>query len=560
MGVEKTTRLCVKSKTMPFSTHLYPLLLALLCAGILPQPALTAANLPELKAEGEGSAQEIFTVNTRVTGNYGVATVLLDPSSSPGLAYGQYYQSTVIQMQAIYNSGIDQFSKWQLDGQDIGDTNPKLLTVRHDMTLTAVFVPASGEGEGEGAGGGEGASDSFMAIAVVQGNTAPAAVSMQPTNSAGLPTGHFVPYTVIQVETFYESTTDTFLGWQLNGVQLTAENPKFFTVREDLEIIALFSPVSTEGEGEGGVLSYLLSPYVTGNSATASVVAVPSNSPGLPYGRFLPDTSVRIYAEFNDTVDAFTGWRLNGIDAGTENPRWITMTEDYTLLAIFEPAPPEGEGEGNPEGEGEGGEPVCHFTTRSSGNSAEVTFTLSPAHGEGLEDGYFFKGATVELAVGYDESKDAFAGWGLAKSGEKAVRKKTFLIDQDLQVTAYFQAIATEGEGEGTVQTGIHSADWHEGYDNQIDLTELLRVIQFFNSDGYHCAQEGDLSDEGFMPGPGPALCQPHDADYFDGGSDWVINLSELLRIIQFYNLKGYHACPDADPATEDGFCTGLPE
>ena len=38
---------------------------------------------------------------------------------------------------------------------------------------------------------------------------------------------------------------------------------------------------------------------------------------------------------------------------------------------------------------------------------------------------------------------------------------------------------------------------------------------------------------------------------------DWKIELSELLRIIQFFNSGGYHACPDAVPATEDGYCVG---
>ena len=35
------------------------------------------------------------------------------------------------------------------------------------------------------------------------------------------------------------------------------------------------------------------------------------------------------------------------------------------------------------------------------------------------------------------------------------------------------------------------------------------------------------------------------------------ISLSELLRLIQFFNSGGYHACPGEDPPTEDGFCVG---
>lgn len=40
-----------------------------------------------------------------------------------------------------------------------------------------------------------------------------------------------------------------------------------------------------------------------------------------------------------------------------------------------------------------------------------------------------------------------------------------------------------------------------------------------------------------------------------DTDFDNQISLSELLRVIQFYNVGTYHSCPDA--GTEDGFCTG---
>lgn len=78
-------------------------------------------------------------------------------------------------------------------------------------------------------------------------------------------------------------------------------------------------------------------------------------------------------------------------------------------------------------------------------------------------------------------------------------------------------------------------------------------MIQFYNSGGYHCAQPGDISDEGYMPGldGGAQSCAPHAGDY--NTQDWMISLSELLRMIQFYNSGGYYACP----GSEDGFCPG---
>lgn len=95
----------------------------------------------------------------------------------------------------------------------------------------------------------------------------------------------------------------------------------------------------------------------------------------------------------------------------------------------------------------------------------------------------------------------------------------------------------------------IHSAD--QDADHQISLSEMLRVIQMYNSLGYHCAAG---TEDGYAPGAGDtSSCAPHLSDY--SPQDWSISLSEMLRIVQFFNSFGYIYCPDAD--TEDGFCPG---
>jgi len=97
------------------------------------------------------------------------------------------------------------------------------------------------------------------------------------------------------------------------------------------------------------------------------------------------------------------------------------------------------------------------------------------------------------------------------------------------------------------VVLGTHSAD-PDG-DGIISLSELLRVIQFYNSNGIHC-QDG--TEDGYAPGAGDQSCIPHHSDY--NPQDWRINLSEVLRMIQFFNSSGYHPCE----GSEDGFCPGL--
>ncbi len=105
-----------------------------------------------------------------------------------------------------------------------------------------------------------------------------------------------------------------------------------------------------------------------------------------------------------------------------------------------------------------------------------------------------------------------------------------------------------EGTPEGTVEGEIppHNAD--QNGDGQINLSELLRVIQFFNFGEYHCDAG---SEDGYAPGPGDHSCNPHASDY--NPQDWVISLSELLRLIQFFNSGGYYPCEGG----EDGYCPG---
>lgn len=85
--------------------------------------------------------------------------------------------------------------------------------------------------------------------------------------------------------------------------------------------------------------------------------------------------------------------------------------------------------------------------------------------------------------------------------------------------------------------------------DSDISLSELLRVIQFYNSDGFGCDA---VTEDGYVPGGGETECAPHDSDY--APRDWRIALSELLRLVQLYNSARYHTDPDG----EDGFAPGL--
>lgn len=108
----------------------------------------------------------------------------------------------------------------------------------------------------------------------------------------------------------------------------------------------------------------------------------------------------------------------------------------------------------------------------------------------------------------------------------------------------------TVANGSLTVTVGPkpHSADYNGDY--SISLSELLRMVQFYNIGFLHC----DVSTEdGYAPGPGGQSCTLHDADY--SPRNWAVSLNELLRMIQFYNVPGgkYHY----SPGSEDNYAPG---
>lgn len=97
----------------------------------------------------------------------------------------------------------------------------------------------------------------------------------------------------------------------------------------------------------------------------------------------------------------------------------------------------------------------------------------------------------------------------------------------------------------------IHNAD--QDGDGSIALGELLRVIQLYNAGGYDCTEDPDATEDGFEIAVAKELspsCLPHASDY-QGTPDGLISLSELLRLIQLYNLQAIVPCVQS----EDGFC-----
>lgn len=97
---------------------------------------------------------------------------------------------------------------------------------------------------------------------------------------------------------------------------------------------------------------------------------------------------------------------------------------------------------------------------------------------------------------------------------------------------------------EGEPGSIPHDADQDANY--HVDLSEILRVIQFYNTGGLFCDEN---TEDGYAAGTGDTSCAPHNSDFTP--QDWKISLSEVLRSIQIFNADSYFPCP----AGEDGYC-----
>lgn len=93
-----------------------------------------------------------------------------------------------------------------------------------------------------------------------------------------------------------------------------------------------------------------------------------------------------------------------------------------------------------------------------------------------------------------------------------------------------------------------HAGDMNDDF--SLDSSEVLRMIQLYNLGEFHC---DPLGEDGFSPGAGDRTCTPHEGDY--GPEDWQFSLSEMLRAIQIYNWGSYELCDGFDSDSEDGLC-----
>lgn len=225
-------------------------------------------------------------------------------------------------------------------------------------------------------------------------------------------------------------------------------------------------------------------------------------------------------------------------DGKTNKEEWDAYGPTGYVEAVLDPEiTPPGEGEGSAEGEGSSeGEGAADGEGSVDGEGANEGTVEGTSDGEGVTEG------TVEGEGGADGEGTSEG----SSDGEGATEG------------------STEGNSEGTVD-GEGSSEGEPCDDSRftadldnsgsVSLSEVLRMIQLYNADAFSCATSiGE--DDIYQLGLGSQNCCPHKSDYLDGTPDWTIKLSELLRVIQFYNSAGWSYCPGG---AEDNFCPVFP-
>lgn len=201
-----------------------------------------------------------------------------------------------------------------------------------------------------------------------------------------------------------------------------------------------------------------------------------------------------------------------------------------------------------------------------------VTFPVytyaNPTVGRAVIGGYVYRGAAIPELTGHyffgDYSKGFIKTFPVTNGVPGEVTDRTSDIDSQ-NVLGILSSFGEDNAGEiyvcdldGAVykivsvppvqnegELSHYSADVDSN--QKINLSEVLRPIQFYNTGGYFCLAG---TEDGFAPGlSGDQSCALYDCD--TATPYWDLSLSELLRVIQFYNSAGFEPCQ----GTEDGFC-----
>ena len=228
-------------------------------------------------------------------------------ASPPGPTYAS---GTPVTITAAPNTGY-RFVGWEIDGAAAGSDNPLSLTITADRRIVARFVR------------------SYIVTVSTSGGGTATFTPDKPTYEAG-----DVVSLIATPDAGY-----AFIGWTLDGQQVSGERHYSFTVSSDHRIVAGFTLLTaptvtpTAGGSPGGPPTPTIYTLALSAGAGGSVSALPSPGP------YAPGTRVQVSAA-PESGFVFTGWTLDGVAVGSANPYTITMNAERSIAAIFARAQP----------------------------------------------------------------------------------------------------------------------------------------------------------------------------------------------------------------------------
>jgi hypothetical protein len=231
----------------------------------------------------------IVRIPTEITVQYEL-TVSTVGSGTTSVSSGWYDAGETVSMTAQPSAGW-RLDHWELDGVDVGDDNPRSVTMDADHTVTAVFVQISQHTLTLSVTGSGSTSPGPGTTAYDEGST----VSVDAQPSAGWTLDH----------------------WELDGVNVGTADPYSVIMDTDHTLTAVFMEIPPT--------QYQLTIGVTGSGSTSPTPGTASYTDG---------STVSVDAQPEDGW-VLDHWELDGIDVGDADPYTIIMNTDHTLTAVF---------------------------------------------------------------------------------------------------------------------------------------------------------------------------------------------------------------------------------
>lgn len=244
-----------------------------------------------------------------------------------------------------------------------------------------------------------------------------------------------------------------------------------------------------------------------------------------------------------------------------ENTGWINFNNGYGVRAL-----PGGEGEGQgcvdiegaADGEGEAG---------GEGTNEGGSEGIAEGEGEGALEGMGEGEGEAALPDHVQAANlllQQFAALDTDSSGTLSYNEAYPVLTAVVSTKGFTEefVLFSVFDTDHTNQVTTGELHWHASIhylhmadtngNHRLELSELLRVIQFYNAGALSCAFLGGADLDGYRADSfGTYGCPRASSDFQE--PEWEVDLSELLRTIQLYSLGAYTYCPGS--GTEDGYC-----